>query len=219
MTHPTAYQKARADRWTRKAGRKLIPHIHNRLGQLTMTNKTNINIPKKYAGMIELVEKDGDGYWAYAKEGYWFPVMGCQTAHEYTQKELLAMIRTVEADPRIEEVTTEEAETPQTVKVESIEIDRAEGHTEHCRIDTVKTWREAETLIDVHASSAPNNGAYDKTYFTVTYTDGFTYRGRIDLQQRMAAEFNNLANHMRRFLKNDGSDQACEILESYEIGK
>lgn len=60
-----------------------------------MKNTTKIKIAKKYEGMLELVEKDGDGYWAYAKEGFEFAGMGCHTAHEYSQKELLEMIRTL----------------------------------------------------------------------------------------------------------------------------
>ncbi|WP_163530861.1 hypothetical protein [Halobacillus ihumii] len=63
-----------------------------------MKNETNIKVPKKYQGMIEIVENDGDGYWAIAKEGYYFGNMGygVHTAHEYTQKEILAAIRTIQ---------------------------------------------------------------------------------------------------------------------------
>lgn len=60
-----------------------------------MKNNTKIKVAKKYQGMIELIEKDSDGYWAYAKDGFYFGGMGCHTAHEDTQKELLAMIRTL----------------------------------------------------------------------------------------------------------------------------
>lgn len=53
-------------------------------------------IPKKYAALLSEVYKDSEGYWAYAKTGYQFAGMGCHTAHEDTQKDLLAMIRTIE---------------------------------------------------------------------------------------------------------------------------
>lgn len=52
-------------------------------------------LPKKYQSMIEEISKDSDGYWAYSKKGFMFEGMGCHTAHEYTQKELLSMIRTL----------------------------------------------------------------------------------------------------------------------------
>ena len=61
-------------------------------------NNTTIKIPKKYQHMLEEVDQDDDGYWAYAREGYIFPEMGCRTAHEYTQKDLLAMIRTLQSE-------------------------------------------------------------------------------------------------------------------------
>lgn len=63
-----------------------------------MVNTTTIKVPKKYQSMLELVEADGDGYWAYSKEGYYFQGMGAKTAHEDTQKELLSMIRTLKEE-------------------------------------------------------------------------------------------------------------------------
>lgn len=67
-----------------------------------MINQTKIKIPKKYEAMINLVDKDDDGYWAYAEDGYYFPEMGCQTAHEDTQNDLLKMIRTIKAESTVE---------------------------------------------------------------------------------------------------------------------
>lgn len=63
-----------------------------------MTNTTSIKVPKKYQHMIDTIEHDSEGYWAYSKAGYQFAGMGgqCHTAHEDTQKELLSMIRTLE---------------------------------------------------------------------------------------------------------------------------
>lgn len=60
-----------------------------------MINTTTIKVPKKYEGMIQFVEKDCDGYWAYSLPGFYFPDMGCHTAHEDTQAALLEMIRTI----------------------------------------------------------------------------------------------------------------------------
>lgn len=60
-----------------------------------MLNTTKINIPKKYQPLLAIVEKDIDGYWAYSKNGYYFPSMGCHTAHEDSQIELMKVIRTI----------------------------------------------------------------------------------------------------------------------------
>lgn len=61
-----------------------------------MINKTTIKIPAKYVPMLELVEHDSDGYWAYTNAGYYSPEMGCHTIHEDTQAALLAVIRGIE---------------------------------------------------------------------------------------------------------------------------
>lgn len=63
-----------------------------------MKNTTTVRVPKKYQPMIELIEHDSDGYWAYSNYGYHFSGMGgdCHTAHEDTHKDLLNMIRTLE---------------------------------------------------------------------------------------------------------------------------
>lgn len=61
-----------------------------------MKNTTSIKIPKKYQHMIELVEHDSDGYWAYTNNGFYFPSMECHTAHEWNQKDLLEKIRDIE---------------------------------------------------------------------------------------------------------------------------
>lgn len=60
-----------------------------------MINNTKIKVAMKYQPMIQLVEKDDDGYWAYSQPGFYFPMMGCHTAHEDTQADLLSVIRTV----------------------------------------------------------------------------------------------------------------------------
>ena len=64
-----------------------------------MENTTTIKIPKKYQSKLQVVEKDGDGYWAYSEKGFYFAGMGseCHTAHEDTQAELVKMIRTVKS--------------------------------------------------------------------------------------------------------------------------
>lgn len=60
-----------------------------------MKNETNIKVPKKYAGKLDEIYLDCDGYWAHTKKGYMVAGMGSHTAHESTQQELLGMIRTI----------------------------------------------------------------------------------------------------------------------------
>jgi hypothetical protein len=64
---------------------------------IEVKNNTKIKVPKKYEAFLDEIDLDGDGYWGYSKKGYQFEAMGgeCHTAHEDTQKELLAVIRTL----------------------------------------------------------------------------------------------------------------------------
>ena len=67
----------------------------DKIKKLTIALKKSTGSTARAIKMLEEVDQDGDGYWAYAREGYIFKGMGCRTAHEYTQKELLEMIRTL----------------------------------------------------------------------------------------------------------------------------
>lgn len=60
-----------------------------------MKNTTNMKLAKKYEDKVELVEKDFDGYWGYAKKGYMFENTGSHTAHGENQKEFLADLKTI----------------------------------------------------------------------------------------------------------------------------
>ena len=60
-----------------------------------MKNSTKLKVPKKYQHMIDEVQKDCDGWWAYSKDGYIFESTSCHTAHEYNQNDLLKEIRTL----------------------------------------------------------------------------------------------------------------------------
>jgi hypothetical protein len=62
-----------------------------------MKKTTNIKVPKKYQHMIDEIEQDSDGYWAYSKYGFYFEYMGneCHTAHEDTKTDLLKVIRSL----------------------------------------------------------------------------------------------------------------------------
>lgn len=64
---------------------------------MTIKNNSTVKVPKKYQGMLAEIDYEGrdSGYWAYSKKGFMFEGMGCHTAQEYSQGELLKMIRTL----------------------------------------------------------------------------------------------------------------------------
>jgi hypothetical protein len=63
-----------------------------------------------------------------------------------------------------------------------------------------ETWTVAEEAIRQMATVAPMPRAYDKTGFHITWADGETYEGRIDLDREMALQPCPLADHVRAFL-------------------
>ena len=71
---------------------------------ITMINKTNIRIPKKYQEGIEEVFHDSDGYWVHAKEGYNLANtdFNVQIVQCDTQSQVLDEIRAIE---KMEEIS------------------------------------------------------------------------------------------------------------------
>jgi predicted nucleic acid binding AN1-type Zn finger protein len=110
-----------------------------------MNNTTTIKVAKKYQGMLETIEKDSDGYWAYSNKGFQFAGMGCHTAHEDTQKDLLAMIRTLE--PCECEQCQEEEKNPCSCDDESTKFFQDHGSCEYCfYVGDVETAPEEKSL-------------------------------------------------------------------------
>lgn len=62
------------------------------------------------------------------------------------------------------------------------------------------TWAELDKAIYKASCNAPKNGAYDKTSYTVTWSDGTTYTGRIDLQYKDSYKTNIIPNAIRDYL-------------------
>jgi hypothetical protein len=77
----------------------------------------------------------------------------------------------------------------EVVSVREIELQRAEGREEECVNVTVAGWAEAEDTFRRWARTAPvpskrgGLGGYHKCDFKVTFADGETYSGRVDLDQ------------------------------------
>lgn len=62
------------------------------------------------------------------------------------------------------------------------------------------TWKELDNAIYKASCHAPNNGAYDKTSYTVVWTDGTEYSGRLDLQYKDSYKTNIIPNAIHDFL-------------------
>lgn len=84
-----------------------------------MENTTTLKIAKKYEAGIKLIEKDGEGYWAYAEEGYIFENTDCATIHEYTQADFMKAVRTL-VKVEVEAITAEEIKEEKAVESNEI---------------------------------------------------------------------------------------------------
>lgn len=60
-------------------------------------------------------------------------------------------------------------------------------------------WSKVESVMRAASLDAPDTGAYDKTKFVITWSNGNTYEGRIDLV-RANAEGTPLADHVLSFV-------------------
>jgi len=92
-------------------------------------------------------------------------------------------------------------------------------------------WDEVNALLSSACTTAPDDGSYDKTKFMVTFEDGDTYTGRIDLQRHTGNLNHNIAgSHIRSWMaysikmSNDGmadsygpAQDYIDYLEKYEI--
>ncbi len=63
----------------------------------------------------------------------------------------------------------------------------------------VKTFTEAEQMIKKAAVKAPDTGAYDKTKFLITWADGQTYEGRIDIVRSDMFKAHPMKQHIEEF--------------------
>lgn len=61
---------------------------------------------------------------------------------------------------------------------------------------TLTCWQQANKAIFRHAFTMDPRGSYDKTDFRVTFADGDTYTGRIDISNRDHAVAAPLSNHI-----------------------
>lgn len=102
------------------------------------------------------------------------------------------------------------------IEVKRIEIERVEGYAEDCFKVTADSFEQASRIISLMAQNAPNDGSYDKTDFTVEWSDGQTYSGRLDLQYRMKNGY-DLRDQMRETIPYlaESETQANEFITNY----
>jgi hypothetical protein len=81
------------------------------------------------------------------------------------------------------------------------QITRAEGRTDLCFTSEHTTWADAEERIGNICRTAPKEGGYDKTDFTIWFADGECYKGRYDAAHPLARAYEGtLARHVREEL-------------------
>ena len=93
-------------------------------------------------------------------------------------------------------------EQTQKIKAVSIWLNRAEGPTDECgqvEFSDVNVWQRADMMLRAWSETAPQDGRYHKTDFKVTYADGETYTGRLDMKH-WSVQVPSVAGHMRSFV-------------------
>jgi len=81
----------------------------------------------------------------------------------------------------------------------NVVIERLEGLHEECITVKVKSLKAANKVLKNMAKTAPEGGGYDKTNFVITFRDGDTYSGRIDLVH-ISQEKPDLVAHIKNHL-------------------
>lgn len=82
------------------------------------------------------------------------------------------------------------------------------------------TWEETDAVLELWASSAPDNGYYEDCEFKVFFVDGNSYSGTYQLRQRDAFRKNLLPGHIRAICAETGiAWDADAFLQKYDIPK
>jgi len=90
------------------------------------------------------------------------------------------------------------------IKVKSIVFEYAEGSQDEKKGYLKKPyadWTRANKAVREMAYYASPEGGYDKTTFTISWADGETYEGRIDVNHKMTIEQRPLTDHVLYHLK------------------
>ena len=89
------------------------------------------------------------------------------------------------------------------IKATQIKMVRAEGPIHLCREDIftgADCWKRADAWLMGVSNTAPKDGCYDKCDFIVTFANGETYQGRIDVKHHSCGNGETVAGHIRQFI-------------------
>ncbi|QSF43514.1 LPD25 domain-containing protein [Paenibacillus tianjinensis] len=96
---------------------------------------------------------------------------------------------------------TESTNTPVAIPVQSITFKWSEASHIIADNTTVSTFTETNSLIHSVASDMyrHNEEGYTKTSFTITWADGYTHEGRIDITPSLINKYNPIGEHVKNF--------------------
>lgn len=99
------------------------------------------------------------------------------------------------------------------LEVKTIEFTAKEGPSGEVLPPPLTNWETANAHLRHWALSAPEHGkgGYDKTFFKITWSDGDTYEGRIDLTSKGATLQDHIQTHLKYIL-----DAEYEYYDQYK---
>ena len=103
------------------------------------------------------------------------------------------------------------AEMNQVVKVEKVIVHWSESNVFGRENDKEFSFDEFERLATANASTMTENDGYDKTKFSVVFTDGEVYSARLDIEPRTP----NLTTHVRKMRDYRTEQGNFEEVEAY----
>ena len=127
-----------------------------------------------------------------------------------------------------------ELKKPTFNKVKSVEISWSENsYINQSKKNDISfpTLGEASDYLARASTSAPDiNKGFDKTGFLITWQDGNTYEGQVNLDKSYVNQKNIISRHVKKFLNyviekdsplisKDLKEKAKHLIENYQLGK
>jgi len=88
--------------------------------------------------------------------------------------------------------------------ITKVRVERLEGRTKECYATDHKTIGDAESRLWLIATTAPDNGGYDKTRVIITFEDGEQIETRHDVKKSDID--GGVLEHARKFLRSQGQE-------------
>jgi len=117
------------------------------------------------------------------------------------------------------------------IYAKKIELEKVEGRSRQATIEeatgkqnfdlanaTLTAWSHDTGDMKVYPPDDPCCGCYDKTEFTITWSDDTEYHGRYDLHAQEHANIgNSIMSFFRWYLKNGTEEEKEEVLDFIKI--